>query len=44
MKSKKEIHQVDEINREVNAINLYQEFNNQTIHFMNMNEIEGYLS
>jgi len=33
VKSKTKIHQIDEINRDINAINLDREFNSQTNHF-----------
>jgi hypothetical protein len=44
VKSKSKMHQIDEVNRGVNAINLDQEFNNQSIHFMKNYEMETYLN
>jgi hypothetical protein len=44
VKSKNKIQQIDEVNREINAITLDQEFDNQTRHFTKNYEIETYLS
>jgi hypothetical protein len=44
VKSKTKTHQVEEINRDINAVMLDQEFGNQTNHFMKNYEIETYLT